>query len=52
MRILLALLAFAVLAGFLVILVLKVPSPDLVAVVVLTLALAGYDMIQQVLRRD
>lgn len=39
----LALLAFAVLAGFLLILAFKVPSPDLVTVIVLTLLLVAYD---------
>lgn len=52
MRLLLALLAFVVLLGFLVILILKVPSPDLVGVVLLTAALAGYDLIDQWKRRD
>ena len=41
---LLALFAFVVLAGFLGILVLAVPSPDLVAVVALTAVLVAYDL--------
>lgn len=40
----LAILAFAALAGFLGILVVEVPSPDLIAVVVLTAVLAGIDL--------
>ena len=39
----LALAAFAVFAGFLAILGSRVPSPDLLAVIGITLALAGYD---------
>ncbi|MCL3883920.1 hypothetical protein [Marivita sp. GX14005] len=39
-----ALIAFAVLAGFVGILVIKVPSPDLIAVALLTLGLAAYDL--------
>ena len=42
---LLAFLAFAVLAGFLGILAWKVPSPDLMAIIALTLALAGWDLL-------
>lgn len=38
-----ALLAFIVFAGFLAILAFKVPSIDLILVIALTLALAGYD---------
>ncbi len=39
----LALAAFAVFAGFLFILGMEVPSPDLLAVIGFTLVLAGYD---------
>ena len=39
----LALFAFAVFAGFLAILGLEVPSPDLLVVIAISLALAGYD---------
>lgn len=42
---LLALVAIVVFAGFLAILAFEVPSPDLVAVIVLTIALAGYDFL-------
>jgi hypothetical protein len=49
---LLALLALAILIAFLGILAFKVPSPDLVFVVVLTLALAGYDVVTSAFRRD
>ena len=42
---LLALIAFATLAAFLAILAIEVPSPDLVAVIVLTVALVGYDFL-------
>ncbi|SNS75255.1 hypothetical protein [Tropicimonas sediminicola] len=38
-----ALIAFLVLAGFLVILAIEVPSLDLILVIVLTLGLAAYD---------
>lgn len=41
----LALFAFVVIAGFLGILAQKVPSPDLVIVIVLTLILVAYDFI-------
>ncbi len=44
MKRILALLAFAVLVAFLGILARKVPEPDLIAVIVLTLALAGWDL--------
>lgn len=40
----LSLLAFAVLAGFLVILGVNVPHPDLLAIIALTLGFAGYDL--------
>lgn len=43
---LLALLAFLIFAGFLLILAIEVPSPDLIAVIALTVALAAYDMIK------
>lgn len=48
---LLALLAFAILAGFLAILALEVPSPDLVAVILLTIALTGYDFLSSTRNR-
>lgn len=38
-----AIIAFAFLAAFVGILAVKVPSPDLVAVVVLTICLVAYD---------
>lgn len=38
-----AIIAFAFLAAFVGILAVKVPSPDLVAVVVLTVCLVAYD---------
>lgn len=40
-----ALFAFLVFAGFLAILVIEVPSIDLVLVIALTAALAGYDFL-------
>lgn len=49
---LLALLAFAALLGFLGILVVEVPSPDLIAVALLTVALVAYDMLTSSGRRD
>ena len=45
MRLLLALFAFATFAAFVAILAIEVPSPDLVAVIVLTLALVAYDFL-------
>ncbi len=39
----LALFAFVIFAAFLLILAFKVPSPDLVIVIVLTLLLVAYD---------
>ena len=42
---LLALLAFIVLAGFLGILIVGVPHPDLIAIVLLTVGLVAWDMI-------
>ncbi len=42
---LLALIAFLALAGFVLVLVLKVPSPDLIAVSALTVVLVGYDFL-------
>lgn len=42
---LMSLAAFAVLAGFLLILAIYVPSLDLVLVIALTIALVGYDML-------
>ena len=47
-----ALLAFASLLGFLGILVFEVPSPDLIAVAVLTVALVAYDLLSSSGRRD
>ncbi|WP_299813451.1 hypothetical protein [uncultured Jannaschia sp.] len=41
----LALAAFATLAGFLAVLAIEVPSGDLIAVIVLTVALVGYDFV-------
>ena len=38
-----ALAAFGILTGFVAILVIWVPSPDLIAVVALTVALVAYD---------
>ncbi|MEM1130907.1 MAG: hypothetical protein AAGH83_10345 [Pseudomonadota bacterium] len=40
-----ALVAFATVLGFLGILALEVPSPDLVIVIVLTIGLVAYDFI-------
>ena len=40
----LALFAFIIFAGFLGILVMGVPSPDLIVVVLLTVGLVAYDM--------
>ena len=40
---LLALLAFVTFAGFVAILAIEVPSPDLVAIIVLTVVLVAYD---------
>lgn len=51
MNSLMAAFAFAVLAGFLGILAWKVPSPDLIAVVVLTIVLVAVDFVSS-LRRD
>lgn len=42
---LLALFAFVVFAAFVIILAVKVPSPDLVIVIALTLALVAYDFV-------
>lgn len=47
---LLALFALAVLAGFLVILCLEVPSPDLIVVVAVAFVLAGFDFIRSAFR--
>lgn len=46
-----ALLAFVGLTGFLGILVWKVPRPDLLVIVALTLALAGWDIMRAVSRK-
>ncbi|NNU80866.1 hypothetical protein HMH01_10490 [Halovulum dunhuangense] len=43
---LMALLAFAVLTGFLAILAIWVPRVDLIAVIALTIALVGYDFLR------
>ncbi len=48
---LMAVLAFAVFAGFLGILAWKVPSADLVIVIALTLVLALYDVWRSAFRR-
>lgn len=40
-----AIIAFAFLTGFLAILAIAVPAPDLVAVIVLTVALVAYDFV-------
>lgn len=40
-----AAIAFAVFTGFLIILILAVPSPDLIVVTLLTIALAGWDLL-------
>ncbi len=42
---LLALFAFLILGGFLAILAFEVPSPDLVAVILLTAGLVAYDLL-------
>lgn len=42
---LVALIAFLVLGGFLAILASEVPSPDLIIVILLTVALVAYDFI-------
>jgi hypothetical protein len=47
-----AALAFSALLGFLGILVVEVPYPDLIAVAVLVLVLVAYDMITSSGRRD
>ena len=49
---LIPLLAFAVVAAFLIILAVAVPSPDLIAVIGLTLALVAYDFFSATRRRD
>lgn len=49
---LIALFAFAALAGFLAILAIEVPSPDLVAVIVLTVLLVGYDFLTSSGKKD
>ncbi|MBT8418853.1 MAG: hypothetical protein KJO42_15565 [Silicimonas sp.] len=45
---LLAIFAFLVLGGFLLILAVEVPSPDLIAVATLTIVLAGIDFYRSV----
>lgn len=42
-NLILALLAFAVLAGFFAILIIEVPSPDLIIISLFVVALAAYD---------
>ena len=42
---LLAFIAFATFAAFVLILAVEVPSPDLVAIIVLTLILVAYDFV-------
>lgn len=49
---LIALFAFAALAAFLGILAFEVPSPDLIAVIVLTILLVGYDFITSSGKKD
>lgn len=49
---LLALFAFLVLVGFLGILAWEVPEPDLVAVIGLTLGLAGWDLATSARKKD
>ena len=46
MRLFLAVMAFLFLAAFLVILMIEVPSPDLIAVAAFTLLLAGVDFVR------
>ncbi len=48
---LLAVLAFGFLAAFLGILAYRVPSPDLIVVIALVLALAGYDVVTSAFRK-
>jgi len=48
MNAILASLAFAVFAAFVGILAFEVPSPDLVVVIVLTLALVAYDFVTSI----
>lgn len=45
---LIALVAYIVLIGFLAILIMKVPRLDLAILVVVTLALAGWDLLRRV----
>lgn len=49
---LMALLAFSVFAGFVGILVIYVPSPDLIAVVGFSVALVGYDFFTSALKKN
>ncbi|MBY6048713.1 hypothetical protein KUV47_14085 [Vannielia litorea] len=51
MNAILAFLAFAVFAAFAGILAFEVPSPDLVVVILLTLALVAYDFITTIFNR-
>lgn len=48
----LGIVAFAVLAGFLGVLIWHVPSPDLVAITLFVLVLAGIDFVRSFLGRD
>lgn len=48
---LIALVAFVFLAGFLAILVFKVPRADLIVLVLVTLGLAGWDMLRPVKKK-
>lgn len=49
---LMAFVAFALLAGFLGILIAYVPSIDLIAVVVLTIGLVGYDFFSSTSKKN
>ena len=51
MKMFLALFAFAVLAAFLALLALRVPSPDLLAVIALTVVLVAVDFVSAIRRR-
>lgn len=48
----LAVFAFLVLCGFLAILVIHVPRLDLIAVIAATIALAGWDLLQNLKRKS
>jgi len=49
---LMALIAFAMMAGFVGILITYVPSPDLIAVVVLTVVLVAYDFYASTMKKN